>query len=55
MNTPICNFLEKYTAENRLRLHMPGHNGEVPHDITEIFGADELYSSDVSGGIIGTS
>ena len=28
MNTPICNFLEKYTAENRLRLHMPGHNGE---------------------------
>ena len=55
MNTPICNFLEKYTGENRLRLHMPGHNGEVPHDITEIFGADELYSSDVSGGIIGTS
>lgn len=55
MNTPICNFLERYTAENRLRLHMPGHNGEVPHDITEIFGADELYSSDVSGGIIGTS
>lgn len=55
MNTPICNFLEKYTAENRLRLHMPGHNGEFPHDITEIFGADELYSSDVSGGIIGTS
>ena len=55
MNTPICNFLEKYTGENRLRLHMPGHNGEVPHDITEIFGADELYSSDASGGIIGTS
>ena len=55
MNTPICNFLEKYTAENRLRLHMPGHNGEIPHDITEIYGADELYSSDASGGIIGTS
>lgn len=55
MNTPICNFLEKYANENRLRLHMPGHNGEVPHDITEIFGADELYSSDISGGIIGTS
>lgn len=55
MNTPICNFLEKYTGENRLRLHMPGHDGEFPHDITEIYGADDLYSSDISGGIIGTS
>lgn len=55
MNTPICNFLEKYTNENKLRLHMPGHNGEFPHDITEIYGADSLYESDVSGGIIGTS
>ena len=55
MNTPICNFLEKYTGENKLRLHMPGHDGEFPHDITEIYGADDLFSSDVSGGIIGTS
>lgn len=55
MNTPICNFLEKYAGENRLRLHMPGHDGEFPHDITEIYGADDLFSSDVSGGIIGTS
>lgn len=55
MNTPICNFLEKYTGENKLRLHMPGHNGEFPHDITEIYGADDLFSSDISGGIIGTS
>ncbi|HCF83515.1 MAG TPA: amino acid decarboxylase, partial [Ruminococcaceae bacterium] len=55
MNTPICNFLEKYAGENRLRLHMPGHDGEFPHDITEIYGADNLFSSDVSGGIIGTS
>lgn len=55
MNTPICNFLEKYAAENKLRLHMPGHNGEFPHDITEINGADSLYESDRSGGIIGTS
>ncbi|MCM1166452.1 MAG: amino acid decarboxylase [Lachnospiraceae bacterium] len=55
MNTPICNFLERYTTENRLRLHMPGHKGEFPHDITEVFGADSLYGSDISGGIIGTS
>lgn len=55
MNTPICNFLEKYTNENKLRLHMPGHNGEFPHDITEVYGADSLYESDKSGGIIGTS
>lgn len=55
MNTPICSFLEKYTAENKLRLHMPGHNGEFPHDITEINGADSLYESDHTGGIIGTS
>lgn len=55
MNTPICNFLERYTADNRLRLHMPGHNGEFPHDITEIDGADSLYDSDTSGGIIAAS
>ncbi len=55
MNTPICNFLEKYTNENKLRLHTPGHNGEIPHDITEIYGADDLFNSDISGGIIGTS
>lgn len=55
MNTPICNFLERYTDENKLRLHVPGHKGEFPHDITEVYGADSLYESDVSGGIIGTS
>ncbi len=55
MKTPICDFLEKYSAENRLRLHMPGHNGEFPHDITEIHGADSLYESDSSGGIINIS
>lgn len=55
LNTPICNFLEKYTADNRLRLHMPGHNGEFPHDITEVLGADSLYDTDRSGGIIAAS
>lgn len=55
MNTPICNFLERYANESRLRLHTPGHNGEIPNDITEICGADSLYRSDKTGGIIGTS
>ncbi len=55
MNTPICNFLERYENEGRLRLHTPGHNGTVPNDITEIYGADSLYHSDKSGGIISTS
>lgn len=55
MNTPICDFLEKYTAEKRLRLHTPGHNGEFPHDITEIDGSDSLFESDASGGIIAQS
>ncbi len=52
MKTPICDFLADYTKSSRLRLHMPGHNGEFPHDITEIYGADSLYESDKSGGII---
>ncbi len=52
MKTPICDFLADYTKSGRLRLHMPGHNGEFPHDITEIDGADSLYESDKSGGII---
>lgn len=56
MNTPISEFLEKYTAENKLRLHMPGHKGaEFPHDITEINGADSLFDSDETGGIIAQS
>ena len=40
MNTPIADFLEDYEKKGMLRLHMPGHNGEAPHDITEIAGAD---------------
>jgi len=54
MNTPICDFLEKYTSENKLRLHTPGHKGEFPHDITEICGADSLYESN-DNEIIGES
>ena len=49
MNTPIVDFLERYARQNALRLHMPGHKGKGEHgelfDITEISGADVLYSS----------
>lgn len=55
METPICDFLADLTKRAPLRLHMPGHNGEFPHDITEINGADSLYETDRSGGIIASS
>ena len=57
MKTPICDFVEKYAREGKTRLHMPGHKG-VPflgieyRDITEVDGADVLYSAD---GIISES
>ena len=51
MNTPICDFVQNYISQNKLRLHMPGHKGcgllgfeEL--DITEIPGADSLYDAD---------
>ena len=50
MNTPLCDFLEKYSAENKVRFHMPGHKGRLltgaeEFDITEVDGADVLYSA----------
>ena len=50
MNTPICDFLEKYEMEEKVRFHMPGHKGKLimgaeAFDITEIEGADVLYSA----------
>ncbi|MBQ8784158.1 MAG: aminotransferase class V-fold PLP-dependent enzyme [Clostridia bacterium] len=49
MNTPIADFVETYIKSNKARLHMPGHKGVQflgieQLDITEIKGADELYS-----------
>ncbi len=50
MNTPICDFVEKYIKSSPCRLHMPAHKG-VPllgceqSDITEISGADSLYQA----------
>lgn len=57
MNTPICDFVKKYAASDTARFHMPGHKGRAllgpePYDITEISGADVLYSAD---GIIDES
>jgi len=58
MNTPIYDFINKYSSSNPVRLHMPGHKGVnsmlgiEQFDITEIEGADELFAAD---GIIAQS
>ena len=49
MNTPICDFVQKYAAANGARFHMPGHKGKAllgfeALDITEIDGADNLFA-----------
>lgn len=51
MNTPIVDFVKGYAESKASRLHMPGHKGKSvigvePFDITEIDGADVLYSPD---------
>lgn len=51
MNTPICDFVNKYSENGATRLHMPGHKGQgflgFEHfDITEIEGADVLYRAE---------
>ncbi|MBE6916102.1 MAG: aminotransferase class V-fold PLP-dependent enzyme [Ruminococcaceae bacterium] len=45
MTTPIADFVRAYCERNALRLHMPGHKGEHPLDITEVPGADSLYDA----------
>ncbi len=57
MNTPICDFIKKYSDSDTVRFHMPGHKGVgnlgvEAYDITEIHGADVLYSPN---GIIAES
>ena len=57
MRTPIYDFVKKYAEGGSVRMHMPGHKGVSalgcePLDITEIGGADVLYSAD---GIIAES
>ena len=51
MNTPICDFVQRYVNAQAVRLHMPGHKGRrfvgpEALDITEIPGADALYCAD---------
>lgn len=51
MDTPIFDFVKKYADGDFLRLHMPGHKGRgslgiESLDITEISGADVLYSAE---------
>ncbi len=50
MNTPILDFVKKYSKSDISRFHMPGHKGGEfigceSMDITEIFGADSLYEA----------
>lgn len=57
MKTPIVDFVSQYAEAGVTRFHMPGHKGAPflgfePKDITEIEGADVLYSAD---GIIDES
>lgn len=57
MNTPIFDFVSRYTKSEAKRLHMPGHKGVTylgceSLDITEISGADSLYEAN---GIIKAS
>ncbi len=51
MNTPIFDFVKGYSESDSVRAHMPGHKGVgmlgiERYDITEISGADVLYSAD---------
>ena len=57
MNTPIVDFVKKYSQSKVVRAHMPGHKGvsllgAEPLDITEIDGADNLFAP---SGIIAES
>ena len=57
MRTPISDFVSQYRNSGASRFHMPGHKGKSflgaePCDITEIDGADVLYSAE---GIINES
>lgn len=50
MKTPIVNFLKSYQEKSPVRMHMPGHKGAgilgfEGMDLTEIYGADELFAA----------
>lgn len=51
MKTPIVSFLKSYQEKSPVRMHMPGHKGAgilgfEGMDLTEIYGADELFEAE---------
>lgn len=51
MKTPIASFLKSYQEKSPVRMHMPGHKGAgilgfEGMDLTEIYGADELFAAE---------
>lgn len=51
MKTPIVSFLKSYQEKSPVRMHMPGHKGSgilgfEGMDLTEIYGADELFEAE---------
>ena len=51
MKTPIVSFLNSYQEKSPVRMHMPGHKGAgilgfEGMDLTEIYGADELFAAE---------
>lgn len=51
MKTPIVSFLKSYQEKSPVRMHMPGHKGAgilgfEGMDLTEIYGADELFTAE---------
>ena len=51
MKTPIVSFLKSYHEKSPVRMHMPGHKGAgilgfEGMDLTEIYGADELFAAE---------
>ena len=50
IESPIFDFIKKYSKKNNKRFHMPGHKGKgvlgvEKYDLTEIDGADALFSA----------
>ena len=49
--TPVVSFLKSYQEKSPVRMHMPGHKGAgilgfEGMDLTEIYGADELFAAE---------
>ena len=54
MTTPIMDAVNQYISRNAVRMHMPGHKGNLngifsdiaKYDLTEVTGVDSLYECD---------